>query len=239
MQITWALQNVLTKDTLTTCHQAFTILLRIHRAHYLLNQQEWSLNTLPPRAIDTRINQLLFLRQRLVWFISTFHSHVAQMLWLVMSQLQTDLETATDVDGMAAAFDAFRRGLESKLLLQTNLEPISRAVVAILELYEDFAVEWNDMVKGQSSATVSRQSGHRSSHTGDADDTADFSADEDHGEIEPRTREPGVGVKGLLREYERQLSFTLAGLRGVSRVEGELSWVMLSERLEWGVVGKR
>jgi gamma-tubulin complex component 5 len=31
------------------------------------------------------------------------------------------------------------------------------------------------------------------------------------------------------------LSFLLAGIRSVSRIEGEPAWIMLSERLSWGV----
>jgi gamma-tubulin complex component 5 len=245
-QISWALQNVLKRATLAICQQAYTIMLRLYRAQYLLHQQEWTLNIMANRPKDRRVKELLALRQHLSWFVTTLKGYVCEVTSIVTKQLTVDLEATADVDGIVAAFDTFQLNLASKLLQHENLAPIQESILATLELYEDLALEWRDAVKqisNQASQPTPRQlivqqgfSARRDRP--EIDETADLTDDEDDEDTHGHHNQRSVlSVPGLLKEYKRQLSFLLAGLRSVSRIEGEPAWIMLSERLSWGVSG--
>ncbi|THY65246.1 hypothetical protein D6C97_02482 [Aureobasidium pullulans] len=241
--ITWALQNVLTRATLAACQEAFTILLRLYRAQYLLNQQEWTLNIISNRSNERRVKELMALRQRLSWFATTFRGYVCEMLSVVMKQLNTDLEATADVDGMVAAFDTFQSNLISKLLLHEDLAPIRGSLLAMFDLYEDLALEWRDAVKQVSNHTsrptprqlVIQQNYSARRSRPEIDDTADLSEGEEEANSGQYDQRSVLSVPSLSKEYNRQLSFLLAGLRSVSRIEGEPAWIMLSERLQWGI----
>jgi gamma-tubulin complex component 5 len=221
-------------------------MLRLYRSQYLLNQQEWTLNIMATHSKDQRVKELLALRQHLSWFATTLKGYVCEVTSIVTRQLTVDLEATVDVDGIVAAFDTFRLNLASKLLQHENLAPIQGSILAILELYEDLALEWRDAVKqisNHAAQPTPRQLvvQQRFSALGDRpeiDETADLTDDEDDEETHRQHDQKSVlSVPSLLKEYNRQLSFLLAGLRSVSRIEGEPAWIMLSERLSWGVLG--
>ncbi|KAG9524555.1 hypothetical protein KCV07_g1783, partial [Aureobasidium melanogenum] len=243
--IPWALQNILTKTSLAACQKAFTALLRLYRAQYLLNQQEWTLSIMADRYKEQRVKELLALRQHLSWFATTLKRYVCEVLSVVTKQLSVDLEAAADVDGMIAAFDTFQLDLTRKLLQNDNLAPIQGSMLAILDLYENLALEWRNAVKQISSRAtqptsrqlVVQQSLSARQNRPEIDEAADLTDDEDDSELHDRHDQRSVlSVSSLLKEYTRQLSFLLAGLRSVSRIEAEPTWIMLSERLSWGIM---
>ncbi|KAI4851021.1 hypothetical protein E4T44_02398 [Aureobasidium sp. EXF-8845] len=244
--ISWALQNVLECSTLAVCQEAYTIMLRLYRAQYLLHQQEWTLDIMANRSKDRRVKELLALRQHLSWFASTMKGYVCEVTSVVIEQLTVDLEATADVDGIVAAFDTFQLNLASKLLQHENLAPIQGSILTILDLYEDLALEWRDAVKQISNHAsqptprqlVVQQGFSARRDRPEADETADLTEDEDDEDPhEHHDQRSALSVPGLLKEYNRQLSFLLAGLRSVSRIEGEAAWIMISERLSWGVPG--
>jgi len=198
------------------------------------------------RSKDQRVKELLALRQHLSWFATTMKGYVCEVTSVVTNQLAVDLEAAADVDGIVAAFDTLQSNLTSKLLQHENLAPIQGSILAILGLYEDLALEWRDAVKQISNHAshptprqlVVQQGFSTRRERPDIDGTADLTDDEDerepHGHHDQRSV---LSVPSLLKEYNRQLSFLLAGLRSVSRIEGEPAWIMLSEKISWGVLG--
>ena len=161
------------------------------------------------------------------------------MVSLAMKQLAVNLDRAVDVDGMVAAFGKFEHELSGRLLLDDKLKPIRQALLGVLDLCEDLAIAWKDIVNHICKHTTKPTSRHfaiqQSRRQGpEADDTAYLSPDEDEILGSDPSDRPVSSVSSLLKEYERQLSFALAGLRSVSRVEGEPAWIMLSEKLQWG-----
>jgi len=231
---------------MAVCQEAFTIMLRLYRAQYLLHQQEWTLSIMASRFKDQKVKELLALRQHLSWFATTMRGYVCEVTSIVTNQLAVDLEAAADVDGIVAAFDMFQLNLTSKLLQHENLAPIQGSILTILDLYEDLAMEWRDAVKqisNHASHPTPRQlvvqQGFSTRRDGrEVDETADLTDDEDESEPHGHHGQGSVlSVPSLRKEYNRQLSFLLAGLRGVSRIEGEPAWIMLSEKISWGVLG--
>lgn len=218
-------------------------MLRLYRAQYLLHQQEWTLSIMASHFKDRKVKELLALRQHLSWFATTMKGCVCEVTSVVTNKLAVDLETAADVDGIVAAFDTFQLSLASKLLQHENLAPIQESILAILDLYEDLALEWRDTVKqisNHASQPTPRQLVVQQGFSArrdrlEVDETTDLTDDEDDSEIPGQHDQRSVlSVPSLLKEYNRQLSFLLAGLRSVSRIEGEPAWIMLSERLSWG-----
>ncbi|KAI5211664.1 hypothetical protein AUEXF2481DRAFT_40346 [Aureobasidium subglaciale EXF-2481] len=243
--ITWVLQNIMSNATLSACQRAFTFLLRLYRAQFILNQQEWTLNIMVKHSKIATVKELIALRHQLSWFAVTLRGYVCEMLSIVSKQLTLDLDAASDVDGMIAAFDKFSDNINSKLLLQENMAPIRSSILAVFDLYEDLALEWRHTVKQISNdashptpreLVVQRGPSNRRSKP-ETDDTVDVSDDEDEVGIGHHEHRSVLSVQSLLKEYKRQSSFLLAGLRSVSRIEGEPAWIMLSERLQWGVAG--
>ena len=221
-------------------------MLRLYRAQYLLHQQEWTLSIMASQSKDQRVKELLALRQHLSWFATTMKGYVCEVTSIVTNQLTVDLEAAADVDGMVAAFDTFQLNLTSKLLQDENLTPIQGSILAILDLYEDLALEWRDAVNQISNHAskptprqlVVQQGLSTLRERPDIDETADLTDDEDESELHGHHDQRSVlSVPSLLKEYNRQSSFLLAGLRSVSRIEGEPAWIMLSAKLSWGVFG--
>lgn len=219
-------------------------MLRLYRAQYLLHQQEWTLSIMARHSKEQRVKELLALRQHLSWYAMTMKGYVCEATSVVTDQLAVDLEATADVDGIVAAFDTFQLNLTSKLLQHENLAPIQGSILAILDLYEDLALEWRDAVKQISNHAshptprqlVVQQGFSARQDRLEIDETADFTDDEDDSETHGQQDQRSVlSVPSLLEEYNSQLSFLLAGLRSVSRIEGEPAWIMLSEKLSWGV----
>lgn len=221
-------------------------MLRLYRAQYLLHQQEWTLSIMARHSKERRVKELLALRQHLSWFATTMKGYICEVTSTVTDRLAVDLETAADVDGIVAAFNTFQISLTSKLLQHDNLAPILGSILAVLDLYEDLALEWRDAVKQISNHAsqptprqlVVQQGFSARRDRSEIDETIDMTDDEDEPEAHGHHDQRSVlSVPSLLKEYNRQLSFLLAGLRSVSRIEGEPAWTMLAERLSWGVLG--
>ncbi|KAG9757853.1 hypothetical protein KCU75_g11651, partial [Aureobasidium melanogenum] len=239
--IPWPLQNILTKTTLAACQKAFTTLLRLYRAQYLFNQQEWTLSIMADRYKEQRVKELLALRQHLSWFATTLKGYICEVLSVVTKQLSVDLEAAADVDGMITAFDTFQLDLTSKLLQNDNLAPIQGSMLAILDLYEDLALEWRNAVKQISSRAaqptsrqlVVQQSLSARNDRPEIDEAANLTDDEDDSEPHDRHDQRSVlSVPSLLKEYTRQLSFLLAGLRSSTKPTAEATKHSRISRLE-------
>ena len=227
--ISWPLRNVI-KD-FTTCQRAFTAALCVYRAEYLLTKQQWAIQAANKQSSHS-LGPALVLRQRLVWLISTVRGYTSENVAVAMQQLRTDLQKTTDLDGMASAYDEFQRRLEARLLLHKNVRPIYQSLLGLLNICEDFSELWTKNIEESCNTTnagnfASRQ---RTKHPDSQSDCSDDGTDEES-EIQQR---PVHNIPDLSREYARQLHFLIAGLRGVSRVDGEPAWLTLAERLQLG-----
>jgi gamma-tubulin complex component 5 len=164
--------------------------------------------------------------------------------FLATSHLFAALDIAVDVDGLIGAFDVFERELSGGFLLEQGLLPIRECLLDVFVLYEDFALAWTCVVrdvglmKPSSKELCVRLSRHRRNRSGDQHE-AEFSEDEDDdddGSVEQQQQQQHghtseKSVSEQLAEFKRHLAFLLAALRGVGRVQGQDSCIILSERL--------
>ncbi|KAJ9629314.1 hypothetical protein H2203_001687 [Taxawa tesnikishii (nom. ined.)] len=228
----WTLQNITREASAAACQSAFTFLLQVYRAQYVLNRQ------LPMRALDTRFLRSveavhhLALRQRLLWFVFALHAYIVEMSALCTSNLRHGLDRAADIDAMATTYTAFSVALADKLLLAENLKPIKESLIFLLDVCEDAAALWSITTQHFIPA-ISASSCPR----GRADDGLEDTVDSEPGT--PTKAHASAGPKRsvpeLRADYDRNLSFAIAGLRGVSRAGGEGALSVLAERLEWGL----
>ncbi|KAI4723066.1 hypothetical protein E4T48_00710 [Aureobasidium sp. EXF-10727] len=222
--------NVLTQATLAVCQEAFTILLRLYRAQFLLNQHEWTLSIMASHSKEQRVKELLALRQHLSWFATTWKGYVCEVLSVVSAQLKIDLEAAADVDGMVAAFHTFQLNLTSKLLLHENLAPIQGSILAILELYEDLALEWRDAVKHICNSApqptprqlVIQQSFSARRDRPEVDETADLTEDEDDSESHRQHDQSRATLKQQIRHQSTKPPAEALNQSRISRLEARL-----------------
>ncbi|KAL1302992.1 hypothetical protein AAFC00_003308 [Neodothiora populina] len=227
--VPWPLKNII-RD-MTVCQRALLTSIRVYRSEYLLQKQQWTMLTIKDHR-NRRLQEALVLRQRLIWFTYTVRSHMADIAAAAAHELRVDMEKAVDLDGMVLAYDGFQDRVEARLLLRANMKPIYRALVDILEICEDFAVIWSHLVE---EANHNIFDGARTQRTSVAPEPehSDDSAEEMEEDLQVNFGHIR-DLSTLTREYNRQLHFAIAGLRGVSRAGGESSWISLAEKLNLG-----
>lgn len=229
--IPWPLKNVI--NNYTTCQQAFQSSIQVYRAEYLLTKQQWPMQIAKSRSSRKR-GQCLALRQRLMWFASTIRSYNADTAMTTMKELRLDLTVSMDVDSMANAYTTFQRRLEARLLLHKNLRPISQSLLSILKICEEFALSWKELVgAGESEEKEGSIMAERRSRRNEEGSAVEVSDEESDTESIPDLHKVHH-ISTLSKEYERQLHFAIAGLRSVSRLGGEPSWISLVEKLQMG-----
>lgn len=232
--ISWPLKNVI--SDFSVCQRAFVMSLRAYRAEYLLTKQQWAMMFTKSHG-NGRTRHALALRQRLIWFTAIFRGYTAEMVEVSMRELRENLETTLDGDGMAEAYDKFQSNLEAKLLLRKSLRPILQSLFGLLRICEDFSILWRHLIDESEEEKTDSYSAKSRSRRNLVN--VDFSDEES--DAEPDVQQPCAhDISGLSKDYERQLHFVIAGLRSVSRVGGESSWISLAERLQLGTehIGK-
>lgn len=249
----WPIQNIIQRFSMATYQRVFRMILQIYRANYLLKLDSFNLRQFGGQYSRT----CNAIRQRLIWFTNILHSYITEtVVQAAMEKFRNDLESAEDVDAMSALHENLTKKLQSRCLLAKNLAPIHDSIIAVLDLavaYSDaqtskltIASDGSMLPKSQRSFIDSRRGRRRrrgkpetsanksdSSSSDSSDEDADYDADTE----KPSQREEPYEerLQKIYEQFSQLLQFIVAGLRGVSRAGGEMSWEMLAERLEWGV----
>ncbi|KAI4731862.1 hypothetical protein E4T49_00101 [Aureobasidium sp. EXF-10728] len=196
----------------------------------VVEYSEWTLSIMASHSKEQRVRELLALRQHLSWFATTWKGYVCEVLSVVSAQLKIDLEAAADVDGMVAAFHTFQLDLTSKLLQHENLAPIQGSILAILELYEDLALEWRDAVKHICNRAprptprqlVIQQNFSARRDRPEVDETADLTEDEDDSESHRQHDQSRATLQQQIRHQSTKPSAEAAKQSRISRLEARL-----------------
>ncbi|GAD92051.1 gamma-tubulin complex component GCP5, putative [Paecilomyces variotii No. 5] len=255
----WPVANIITKDAIQAYQRIYTFLLQIRRAKYVVSKQrlqrgrDWGIE-----YEDEDDNLGYAIRHNLLWFINILYSHLTEMvISTTTAKMQKDLSAAKDVDAMITVHQSYMTSLEDQCLLSKNLSPIHQAVISLLDLcihFSDIQASRhgeNQFDQTNRSFGASVLGYDHSSHgkkrrrkrqtagddTSDDDDDGEDGSEYDEGNttgnISFADSPYGHRLRSLKSQYERLLAFVAAGLRGVGRVDGKLSWEMLAERLEW------
>lgn len=218
--------------------QFHTALLQAYRAKYLLQRAR------PTRThkLKSSAHLIYKLQHRLTWFVDILRSYYTETVVAFTSRdMASAMEKAEDIDQMADIHVRYVARLQERALLSSDLRPIHKAVVEMLDLCVLFAKTVSEL---DGSSDRARPSAPRRKSSAPLLDQVQLSdTDEDteerRGDAESRAarrsvgRSPEEALRMVDKEFARLLPFVTAGLRSVGRVGAEPMWEQLAERLEW------
>lgn len=241
----WPVANIITKESILRYQRLSVFLMQIRRARQIIVKQRLQYSVPTDRTFDDRSNALSFaLRHNMLWFLNTLYSHLTDFVISTTTQsLRRSFSEASDFDSMIAAHRAYMSSVEDQCLLSKNLYPLHRATVALLDLCVSFA-DVQAMRHGRSrpdptkvfykheNSQISQPGNSYSSDEDDDDDVYD-SDDMDASTISLHATHYVDRLKEINDQFHRLIAFMVAGLKGVGRADGQLSWEILAEKLEW------
>lgn len=214
--------------------QFHTALLCVYRAKYLLQRARPTRN----HRLPSLAHLIYKLQHRLIWFVDILRSYYTETVVAFTSRdMQTAMEKAEDIDQMADIHVKYVAKLQERALLSSDLNPIHKAVVDLLDLCVLFAqtVTQLDGSNQDKRPSAPRRKSSVMLHQAQISDTDEDT--EERGDLAESRRSVGRSPKEALdlieKEFTRLLRFITAGLRSVGRVGAEPMWEQLAERLEW------
>ncbi|KAF1830185.1 hypothetical protein BDW02DRAFT_642353 [Decorospora gaudefroyi] len=230
----WSLQNIIQRSSIFVYQEVFTFLVQVYRVKYLVQRLRTR------RPAKPRSNLYYKLQHRLTWFIDMVRSYLTEtVIFFTTLDMNTSMEKAEDIDEMAHIHTKYTMKLHERALLSTDVKPIHKAIIEVLDLGVLFAqAKSTDHKHDAAPKTKKTQlSGRKSTAPVLVEDVSDDDEDAKSGSddgVKNRTdQSPREILKMVDREFERLLPFITAGLRSVGRVGAEPMWEQLADRLEW------
>ena len=241
----WSLANVISTPSLVSYSRVSTFLMQIRRARYVLERRsllqvrEGRLTATPQ---ERNLNQLL--HHNLLLFINILYSHLTSLVIEEANlKLRKGLAGAADIDAMIAAHNTYCNELEAACLTSKSLRPIHDQIISILNLCIHFS-DLNNPRRTRTSTSdadvrsyASATSHQRRRRRPDREDSSSDESDSGEGYTTFMVSEDSTlmdQLRNLRAEFERKLSFVVAGLNSIGRVrEQETYWEILGSRLEW------
>ncbi|KAL4804965.1 Spc98 family-domain-containing protein [Aspergillus unguis] len=180
-----------------------------------------------------------------------------------IESLRKSLSTAADVDSMIAALRLHMASLEGQCLLSKNLRPLHQATLTVLDLCISFAdlhairngnqspkltqaprkqVPGKRFGDGQTSTLrTTHHNSYSDEEDSDSEDQYDSESGDDGNDEDHSPNQRGAlhesqyleRLQDIQNQFNHLVAFITAGLKGVGRVDGQVSWEMLAEKLEW------
>ncbi|PWY92137.1 gamma-tubulin complex component GCP5 [Aspergillus heteromorphus CBS 117.55] len=247
----WPVANIITKDAISGYQRISTFLMQIRRAKQTIVKQRLQHNNQSDKIQDTRNNTLSYaLRHNMIWFLNALYSHMTDfVVSTATASLRKTLSASADVDAMIAAHHSYMSSLQEQCLLSANLHPLHKATITILDLCVCFAdIQTSRYGDNHLDHARTASKGMKGLNRGAAYDDDEQSDDEDKEEDESDIDDDKLAasfhethylqrVRDIKDQFDRLVSFMVAGLRGVGRVDGQISWEILAEKLEWRKAG--
>lgn len=249
-KLTWPVQIVITDDALVSYQRVFTFLLQIRRSAYMLDRARL-LHDVGILDSDVHERALYYrLRSRLLWFTSTLYNYVTNIVILTATKdMRKALAEAEDIDQMILIHQAYAKKLTDQCLLGTRLAPIHDTIITLLELSIRLSdarlthATWNATgISSYLDGCIRPRTAPFMKHRRGSN----FSADSDHDYVVRKTtvltvedfKEPYIDrLRQLNGQFNALVGFAAVGLRGVARVGGEVTWSILADKLEYGIMG--
>lgn len=245
----WPVANIITKDAVHIYQRISTFLLQIRRARYVtLRLQLRSKDRKSAMARpDVHYALAYALRHNMLWFLNALYGHMTDVaISSTTNSMHKALSASEDVDAMIHTYRIYMSSMEDKLLLSKNVAPIHEAIINLLDLCIRFA-DIQRITHGSSNEDAANRYIRRRGSQGDesASEYEDQSDGDDDVHVENTTADISTEdnsyeqrLRDLKNEYDQELTFVTAGLKGVGRADGQNSWEMLAEKLEWRKGGR-
>lgn len=248
----WPVANIITKDAIQTYQRISRFLMQIRRAQYVIVKQRLQYNYHTERGSAKGDNTLGYaLRHNMLWFLNVLYSHITDLvISTTTNSMVKDLSASKDLDAMIAVHRSYMSSMEDQCLLSGNLVPLYEAIINLLDLCIRFADLQAMLHNGQNQfdqtntvAHSRKETNRRNQRTYDEDDDDDN--DDDENDVEPQdnitTKLPSHDwassythqLRALKDQFDRLVAFVTAGLKSMGRVDGQPSWEILAEKLEW------
>jgi gamma-tubulin complex component 5 len=240
----WQIANIIPQSCFTSYRRMSLLLMQIRRSRYSLERRAHihvRNARLGSDLAEQNISRALY--QKLLLFGNILYNHLtALVLDTSTSAMKARMRQASTVDEMTRVHSEYLFNLEKVCLTSKKLTPIRDTIVGILDL----SVRFSDIVSSPPGQNLSEDDARsfrsaRSRHQKrrqeqDSEDDEDeiSSGDEGYSTFvvldEPS---PYEEFKRMSKEFDRYLTFVIAGLKSLGRVGGEQSWDILAGRLDW------
>ncbi|KAK2763141.1 hypothetical protein FQN54_009777 [Arachnomyces sp. PD_36] len=255
----WPVANIITDEARPLYRRISTFLMQIRRGKYVVERQRLANNSYSYTNGDNQEDMLGYrVRYSLLWFVNLLYSHLTeQVIAISTAEMQRDLSKAKSIDAMVAVHSAYATSLESQCLLSKSLAPIHQAIISLLDLCINFAdtqatrhgenkfdVTTRSMGSsvGQQRQPHRRKSRRRLRRHEDSESEEHSSEDEEDSSFMDEGNTSMVSfiefpyasrLRNLNDQFHRLCAFITSGLKGVGRIDGQQSWEILAEKLEW------
>ncbi|OTB05748.1 hypothetical protein M426DRAFT_10197 [Hypoxylon sp. CI-4A] len=255
-RLSWPIQIILSDECLTQYQIAFTFLLQLRRASYVLHRHRLVTDDAAGTA-NTSSEQATYygLRAKFLWFCNALHSYLSTLvLGPLTTQLSESLRQSEDVAAMIAAHSTFTREMTSEMCLGSKLDPIRQSILdmfdAAIRLQDARQLESErEQEEDQELSRLSVMSSSSMKHgsrkymgSGEEEDET-FLLEQDKSLMMQDEEKTFTQVlKEVRADFDHNLKFIASGLRGVARASGNTAagkWDTLAEMLEAGILDRR
>lgn len=246
----WSIANIINRTSLARYQTVSTFLTQIRRARYMLERRSL-LEVRSGRLADTEQERNLVqsLHHDLLLFINILYDHLTTLvIEEANAKLRQALSDAADIDGMTNAHNKYSSDLEDACLASKKLRPIQDKIVSILDLcirYSDLNTPAKKCQASDADADadalsfVSATSYPRGRPRNEEGDFSEDDVESDDAEgystfVVPDESSLVDQLHRLREEYQKHLSFVVAGLNSMGSVREQGGfWGMLASRLHW------
>lgn len=228
----WPVANIITKESIATYQRISTFLMQIRRAKHAILRQHLQDHQTSKKETKTPVLSYA-LRHNMLWFLNTLYSHMTD---LVISTTTTSMRkslSSKDVNSMISIHHDYMTSLESQCLLSDTLSPIHEAIIDLL----DTCIEFSDLHTATDS-TRSPYPRKEIEYTTTEDNDTD---DEPEPEPAPKLPSPNAPnsetythqLNSFKNTFSTLVTSITTSLKEIGRVDGQTSWMILAEKLEW------
>ncbi|KAI0885189.1 Spc98 family-domain-containing protein [Annulohypoxylon maeteangense] len=252
-RLSWPIRIILSDESLTHYQAAFTFLLQLRRATYVLHKHRFVSDSISGTAITSSDQSMYYgLRAKFLWFCNILHSYLNTLvLEPLTAQLHETLRQSDDVTAMVASHSAFTKQMIGEMCLGGKLDPIRQCILDMFDLtirlqdarQLESEREQEEFQELSRLSVMSSPMKHKRYLKSDEEEDETFLFEQDKSLM---MQDKEMSFTEVLREiqadFDRHLKFISSGLRGVARASGDtaaVKWDTLAEMLEVGIQGRR
>ncbi|KAI5862888.1 Spc98 family-domain-containing protein [Durotheca rogersii] len=250
-RLSWPIRIVLSDDTLSQYQRAFTFLLQLRRASYVLHKYR-SVSDITAGTANFSSEQAVYygLRSKLLWFCNVLHSYLGTLVVEPLrAQLHAGLQQAEDVAAMIMSHTAFAKRMIDEMCLGSKLEPIQQCVLDVFDLAirlqdarqlesEREQEEAQELSRLSVMSSPAKSSKRRYVGSDEEEDNTFLLEQDTTTMMLDREKTFSETLYEIRVDFDRHLKFISSGLRGVARASGDSAsgkWDTLADMLETGI----
>ncbi|KAI1462250.1 Spc98 family-domain-containing protein [Annulohypoxylon moriforme] len=252
-RLSWPIRIILSDESLAHYQAAFTFLLQLRRATYVLHKHRFVSDSISGTAITSSDQSKYYgLRAKFLWFCNILHSYLNTLvLGPLTTQFHETLQQADDVTAMIASHSTFTKQMVGEMCLGSKLDPIRQCILDMFDLtirlqdarQLESEREQEEFQELSRLSVMSSSMKHKRYLKSDEEEDETFLFDQDKSSMLQDKEMSFTEVLGEIQaDFDRHLKFISSGLRGVARASGDTAagkWDTLAEMLEVGIQGRR